>query len=184
MIQEVIACRYAKALVTAAFEKNELASTREDLLTLVDIISPDIGEISAPELMDFLQTPTVTVADKIAMTDRLCEKLHIGKLVSDFLNVLIKHRRINIARRVIRHYIMIASKLENISEAVVTSALALTAAQQENLKAALQKKLGNPVRLICRTNEKLLAGLQVKVGDILLDNSAKGRMARLETSLL
>lgn len=183
MIQEVIARRYAKALATAALEKNELAQTRIDVERLIDILDPGVGEISVPEFADFLLTPTVKISDKLLMTDKLCEKLQIGKLVSDFLNVLIKHRRTQLASRILKHYVLIASGLEKIDEAFVESAAALSAAQQQTLTAALEKKLNNKVRLFCTVNPSLVAGLRIKIGDLLLENSVRGRLERLERAL-
>lgn len=183
MIEEVIARRYAKALAMAAIEKNELNQTREDVERLADLLDPDMGDISVPELADFLQTPTVTVTDKIKMTDVLCTKLQIGKLVSDFLNVLINHRRTQLASRILRHYILMVAELENIDEAIVHSAKPLSDQERELLAKALEKKVGRKVRILVAINKNLLAGLQVKIGDLLFEGSLKGRLKRLEKAL-
>ena len=183
MIEDVIARRYAKALATAAFESDCLDDVSEDIKLLADIFIPGIGEISVPEFADFLQTPTVLLADKIAMTDRVCAKIGIGRLVSEFLNVLIKRNRTHLINRIVRHYLIMAAQLKDIQEAFVYSAIPLSDEQQRRLDAALTKKLGKTTKTFFKVVPELLAGQRIKIGDILLENSLQGRLSRLERAL-
>ncbi|MDR0867945.1 MAG: ATP synthase F1 subunit delta [Planctomycetota bacterium] len=183
MIQDVIAIRYAKGLVAAATEKKELERTHVDMLRLADILDPDAGDISVPELLDFLETPTVSLKDKIEMTDVLCEKLQIGKIVSEFLNVLLRHRRVGLISAIMRNYAEISMEFENIYEAQVQSAKRLDDADREQLIKSLEKKLGKKVRLMVGVNRGLIAGVRVKIGDMMLDETVKGRLARLRETL-
>jgi F-type H+-transporting ATPase subunit delta len=183
VIQDVIAIRYAKGLVAAATEKKELERTHVDMLRLADILDPDAGDISVPELLDFLETPTVSLKDKIEMTDVLCEKLQIGKIVSEFLNVLLRHRRVGLISAIMRNYAEISMEFENIYEAQVQSAKRLDDADREQLIKSLEKKLGKKVRLMVGVNRGLIAGVRVKIGDMMLDETVKGRLARLRETL-
>ncbi|MBP5234109.1 MAG: ATP synthase F1 subunit delta [Planctomycetes bacterium] len=183
MIEEVIARRYAKALATAAFEKNALDDVSKDVRLLADIFIPGIGDVYVPEFADFLQTPTVLLRDKLKMTDELCAKIGIGELVSNFLNVLIRRNRTRLIARVVRHYLTLAAKLKNVQEAFVYSAAPLSDAQRERLEAALTKKLGKPTKTVCKVVPGLLAGQRIRIGDVLLENSVQGRLSRLERAL-
>ncbi len=184
MIENVIACRYARALAEVAVDKKEIEKTDEDIIVLADILDSEGGDISVPELVDFLGSPVVPLDQKIKLTDVLCEKLNIGELVSDFLNVLIRKARVPLMSRIAREYIRISSKIEEIVTAEVESAYPLGDEDKEKIVAALKKREGKNVRLHTKVNEDLLSGIKVKIGDTLFDGSIKGRMDRIEAKLV
>lgn len=184
MIENVIARRYARALAEVAAEKNEIEKTDADILALADILNAEGGEISVPELTDYLGSPVVPLEQKIKLTDTLCEKLSIGELVSDFLNVLIRKGRVPLMSRIAREYIRISSSIEGIVTADVESAYLLSDEEQKKIIKALEKNAGKKVRLHTKINESLLSGVRIKIGDTLLDGSIKGRMDRVEARLL
>lgn len=183
MIENVIARRYAKALAEAAVRNNELDKVSDDLNLLADMIDPWRGDISVPELTELLGSPTVHVNEKIRITDVICEKLKFGKLVSDFLNVLILHDRVGLTGRIAREFGRVTERLEEVSTAEVETAEPLGEAQRKHLQEALSKVQGRSVRLVVTTNAKLLAGLRVKIGDILYEGSLRGRLERISSAL-
>lgn len=184
MIENVIARRYAVALAEVAAEQNELERVNEEVKRLADILNPEGGEVNVPELLDFLGSPIVPLDEKIQMTDVLCEKLQIGKLVSEFLNVLIKRGRVPLASKIADEYIHIAARIENIYAADVESAEPLSEVDEKRLRESLEKATGERIRLSIKQNKKLLGGVRVKVGDQLFDGSILGRLDRLEAELV
>ncbi len=183
MIENVIAIRYAKGLAEIAHEQGALAAVQEDLEQLGDILDPNRGEISVPELVEFLGSPTVPPADKIQLTDVLCEKLSVGKTVSDFLNLLIHRHRVSLFSRILTEYCKLATKLEQIQTAQVETARPLTPAQEDKIRASLELATGAKVRLTVRVNPALLAGVRMRLGDQLLDGSLENRLERLAAKL-
>lgn len=183
MKEAVIAARYARGLAECAHEKGELRQVREDVDILADLMDPNFGEISVPELLDFLRSPTIPQADKIKVTDVICEKMSIGKTVSDFLNVLIENNRIGITGLIARAFDRIAGEYEHTKIAEVESAKPLSDSHKKMLAEAIKEALGGEVRLLTKRNPELLGGLKVKIGDLLLDGSLSGRLERIEASL-
>ena len=59
----------------------------------------------------------------------------------------------------------------------------LDARQTERLAGALRGRLKRDVRLHCRTDARLIGGAIVRAGDLLIDGSLKGKLARLEIEL-
>jgi len=179
MNETLIAARYARGLAEHAHEQGELKPVRQDLHRLADLLDPNRGEISAPELVDFLRSPTVPQNEKIQVTDVVCEKLAIGKTVSDFLNVLIRRNRIALIEAITQQYDRFAGAFEATRNAEVETARPLGEAQRQALEQALAQAAGAPVRMTVKVNPRLIAGLSVRMGDTLLDGSLRSRLRRL-----
>ena len=65
----------------------------------------------------------------------------------------------------------------------MSTAKPLTDQQADALRASLKSVTGNPVELQVTENEALLGGVRIEVGDLLVDASAKGRLAQLRDVL-
>ena len=61
----------------------------------------------------------------------------------------------------------------------VTSAMALDAAQAEQLKASLKRRFKREIELDTRVDASLLAGVVIDTGSEVIDGSARGRLAQL-----
>jgi F-type H+-transporting ATPase subunit delta len=65
----------------------------------------------------------------------------------------------------------------------VTSAMALDAAQTEQLKASLKRRFKREIELETRVDAALLGGVVIDTGSEVIDGSARGRLARLASAL-
>jgi F-type H+-transporting ATPase subunit delta len=65
----------------------------------------------------------------------------------------------------------------------VIAAQEIAPAQEKRLAAALKKRLGREVRMQMRIDETLIGGAIVRAGDLVIDGSLKGRLARLGSAL-
>ena len=65
----------------------------------------------------------------------------------------------------------------------VTSAMALDAAQTEQLKASLKRRFKREIELETRVDAALLGGVVIDTGNEVIDGSARGRLARLASAL-
>jgi F-type H+-transporting ATPase subunit delta len=72
---------------------------------------------------------------------------------------------------------------EGCVEAEVTTAFELDDQQRSELAKALQRRMGNEVRLSCQTDDTLLGGVLVRVGDMVIDGSIRGRLQRMAATL-
>ena len=59
----------------------------------------------------------------------------------------------------------------------------LTSNNSRELTEALKRRLGRDVRMHTRIDESLLGGAIVRAGDLVIDGSLKGRLARLGSAL-
>ncbi|MBT1446214.1 F0F1 ATP synthase subunit delta [Shewanella sp. JM162201] len=68
-------------------------------------------------------------------------------------------------------------------EADVVSATELTEAQKQQISVSLEKRLARKVKLNCSVDAGLIAGVIIKAGDLVIDGSVRGKLARLSDKL-
>lgn len=69
-------------------------------------------------------------------------------------------------------------------EVEVISATALTQEQLAEMSSKLEQRLERKVQLNCSIDEALIAGVIIRAGDMVIDNSARGRLNRLSDELM
>ncbi len=65
----------------------------------------------------------------------------------------------------------------------VTSAMALDAAQTEQLKTSLKRRFKREIELETKVDPSLLGGVVIDTGSEVIDGSARGRLERLASAL-
>ena len=81
----------------------------------------------------------------------------------------------------ILHHLQRLVKLDEASRtARVESAVALTDAQQQDVRASLTRLKGGEVSVEFAENAGLIGGMRVKIGDDVFDGSVQARLAGLE----
>lgn len=181
---DIIARRYAKGLAECAGEAGRLQEAREDIRALAAVLDPASGESHVPEFRDFLDSPVVTPAEKLAAAENIMDQMGIGDITADFVKVLLKHGRVGLLPLIVREFRDICGPLTGEYTAVVHTARLLTADQADRLAEALSEAFGGTVRLHQRVDASLLAGVKITVGDRTLDGTVAGRLAELKERLL
>jgi F-type H+-transporting ATPase subunit delta len=99
------------------------------------------------------------------------------------LDLLAENGRVDYLPEIAAQFGELVADDQNVADVEVTSAVPLASGQTERLAAALRGRLKREVRLHCRTDAGLIGGAIVRSGDLLIDGSLRGRLARLETDL-
>ena len=140
------------------------------------------GRLVDPRVMRLLSNPSVPAASRIDVLERI-----VGDDVTgaqrNLLALMVRRGRFEQLPAVIREFRRLYRLREGIVEATVTSATALDAAEVGALQARLEAMTGKGIELSQAVDPDLLGGLLVRVGDQLIDGSARGRLERLRTDL-
>ena len=78
---------------------------------------------------------------------------------------------------------VLRAEVENVIDVEVIAAREIAAPQQKRLMEALKRRLGRDVRMHTRIDDTLIGGAIVRAGDLVIDGSLKGRLARLDSAL-
>jgi len=73
--------------------------------------------------------------------------------------------------------------LEKVADVTVTSAQALSSDQEQQVVAAMEKRLGRKVKLNCKVDASLIGGVVIQAGDTVVDGSVRGKLERLTETL-
>lgn len=92
--------------------------------------------------------------------------------------------RLNSIEAVVKAFESATSRGNQVLEATVTSAVALSDAEQATTIADLRGKYGQGLEVQFAVDESLIGGLIVRVGDQVLDNSLRTRLSAVQRSML
>jgi F-type H+-transporting ATPase subunit delta len=99
------------------------------------------------------------------------------------LDLLAENGRVGYLPEIAEQFEELVAEDQNVADVEVISAVPLDARQTDRLADALRGRLKRDVRLHCRTDAGLIGGAIVRAGDLLIDGSLKGKLARLEIEL-
>jgi F-type H+-transporting ATPase subunit delta len=167
----------ARRYAEAAFEIAERDDSMADWLAALAIAEE---RLISPDVMRLLANPSVPTASRIAALDRIIGE-DISRAPRNLLALMVRRGRFEITPDVVREFTRLYRRREGIVEATVTTAASLDAAELEALQKRLATLTGSKIELQQNVDAGLLGGIQVRVGDQLIDGSVRGRLERLRS---
>jgi F-type H+-transporting ATPase subunit delta len=166
---------YAKAAFQAASETSSV-QLWADQLTL-------LGSISAEaKVADAISSSTIDAATQVSTLTNLAGD-DLGVAVNNFLHVLASNKRLLLLPSIAELFAELKADLERSVEVNISTAFALDSAVETKLTEALKNKLQRDIRVNTNIDKSLLGGVVVRAGDIVIDGSIKGRIAKLAEAM-
>lgn len=176
MLSNQLAVKYAQALCELANQHNILIEAEEQLANVVKLAEDN------SDLKTLLYHPLISgAAKKETIVKLFGEELH--PIVKNFLLLLVDKHREAALPAIHREYILISNTLRNIIVADVTTAMPLSAEQEQSLAGKLGEMTGKQVKLKQQIDTSLIGGVVVKIGDKLIDGSVARQMSMLQAAL-
>ncbi len=168
--QVKIARRYAQALSLLSL------NLLDELSSVLNILS------TSSDLKSFLLNPIVVVSDKKEILESVFADF--SQDIKNFLCVLVEKNRFSYLDSIVQEYSSILDEKNNIKRVEVFSAVELLEDEKNNLIDKLQRKMSCDVKAQYSIDESILAGLVIKIGDKVIDNSLKTRFEGLKRQLI
>ena len=150
---------YAQALHGAANRKNAKEQVSKDIAALQ-------GALENDKISDFLASPFVEAGKKLAIVNDVAAKLKLSPLVVNLFDVLAENHRLGLVAEIGEVYARIIQAEAGFTPVTVTSAAALSKAQEKEVSAAVAAIVGGGnVQVTTQVNEDLVGGLVVSIGD-------------------
>ncbi|EGA70966.1 F0F1 ATP synthase subunit delta [Vibrio sinaloensis DSM 21326] len=169
-----IARPYAKAAFDFAVEKGQLDQWGQ-MLSFA-------AEVANNEQMKELLTGSVS-ADKLAEVFVAVCGDQVDAHGQNLLKVMAENGRLSALPDVCEQYFALKQEHEKEIDVEVTSAAELSDEQLANISSKLEQRLERKVKLNCSVDETLLGGVIIRAGDLVIDDSARGRLNRLSDAL-
>ena len=97
----------------------------------------------------------------------------------NLIRVMAENGRLNALPDVLEQFIHLRAVSEATAEVDVISAAALSEQQLAKISAAMEKRLSRKVKLNCKIDKSVMAGVIIRSGDMVIDGSVRGRLERL-----
>ncbi len=135
------------------------------------------------DVQDLVKNPNASREQVLAvMTAAIKDPL--SSTVANFLATIVQNGRAALLPSIASQFAGLKNAAEGASDAHVTSAFELTAAQLADLTASLQKKFGLALKPTVSVDASLIGGVRVNVGDQVLDTSVQAQLERMRVALM
>lgn len=132
-----------------------------------------------PQVRALLKHPQLSAEDAVALVADDQADEHMRR----FFALLAENRRLFLLPEIAGVYEQLRADAERIVKARVTAATGLSGDAIESLRAALRRRFGCEVQLETAVDPTLLGGAVIDAGDVVIDGSLKGKLARLRDTL-
>ncbi|MCL6648215.1 MAG: ATP synthase F1 subunit delta [Chloroflexi bacterium] len=175
MAERTLARRYAQAIFQIAQEQGRLDGWAADLATIAQALQQ-------PELRAVLESSRAPLAVKRQIVEQVFGD-QLDPLARNFLLVLVQRGRLHLLEAIQQAYGELVDEARGIARARVTTAVPLTAEEQQAVAERLAAITGKQIRLETAVDPSILGGLIVRLGDRLLDGSTRSRLLALRRRL-
>ena len=169
--------RYAGALLALADEKGEVDAVAKDMAAFADLVA------GSDALSSAIANPLLKREQVASALDGIAEKAGAGQITKNFIGLVAKNGRARDLPNMAAAFAAELASRRGELLAEVTSARALTKAQQEALQESLVKEMGSKVQIDQKVDPSILGGLIVRVGSKMVDSSLKTKLQKLKLSL-
>ena len=167
---------YAKAAFAYASEQG----ATDNWSTALNLLSAAVQDDA---FSAYLSRPELTPAEQVGVIAKVLGEEQIPA-VSNFLTLLAENNRLALLPEIQAEYEQLKSQNNNTVDVVIESAFELTPVQQQLLTHALEKKFEAAVNVSVEVNPALIAGVVIRAGDQVIDDSALNKLEKMRTRLL
>lgn len=179
MNEGLIPRRYAKALYEVALERGRAEALYSMMGSLAKAFETE------PGLHATIANPFVADSDKVALLDTAAGASAQDTTFADFLKLLVRNRRIDMAGDIARAYLREYRRRNNIRLVTVVSAVPLAPALLDRIKEIVNAHLhGASMEFSTAIDPSIIGGFVVNIDNERLDASVSDRLKELRLSLL
>jgi len=163
---------YARAAFAASRDEGRTAAWSQSLAFAARVAAD-------PQAQALLAHPRLAAADAVA----LLSANDTDESFARFLALLADNRRLVLMPEIAGLFEQLRAESERIVKAKVTSATELPSAELHALVDGLRRRFGREVEVQTAVDPSLIGGAVIDAGDVVIDGSLKGKLARLQTAL-
>jgi len=128
--------------------------------------------------------PLVGCDDKNEILCRLLSKELMVSRAAGFLRLLIRENRFYLLEAVLEDCMKLYNEYAGLVRAEVVSRHPLGGEELKHIGAVLSASTGRKAHVTQILSERVLGGVEIRLGDLLIDATVKGRLERLKNSII
>jgi F-type H+-transporting ATPase subunit delta len=166
---------YARAAFEFARDVRALDRWSNMLATAANVASTAV-------MQKFFKSPNYTAEKKGQLFVDVCGD-DLDNKVGNFLKHLAKNNRLPLLAEVQALFELYKANEEKAIDVDISAAFEISPEQQSKLASALKAKLDRDINLNTNVDKNLLGGVVIRAGDLVIDGSIRGRLAKLAESM-
>ena len=174
MPKSTSAKRYAQAIFDLAVDRDRVDAWAGDLAAISEAVKDN-------ELRDFLQHAKVPLANKLQVISEAFSSA--DPIVQNLVSLLISRGLTDQVGQVEEWYLRLLNQRRGREDVEVWSAVDMDDVEKDRVKNFLEQLLEKEVELHIQVDSEILGGLVMRVGDKLIDGSARTRLERMGRQL-
>ncbi|AKZ65742.1 F0F1 ATP synthase subunit delta [Candidatus Palibaumannia cicadellinicola] len=166
-----IAKHYARAIFDYAIEHNQLENWQSMLEYAAEVSKNN-------DLSKLLDNPVIEHQTISKIFLEICgNKLNYNG--QNFIRLLSKNKKFIILPFILKEFINISNKHTSLVEVEIITASNLNKLQINNIYLAIEEHISSKIKLNYTVNSSLIAGIIIRIGDLVIDGSISGKLERL-----
>src|SRR5690606_36425943 len=148
--------------------------------TALELLSAAVQDVA---FSAYLNRPELTPAEQVSLFAKVLGEDRTAA-ESNFLTLLAENNRLELLPEIATEYERLKSHNNNTVDVVIESAFPLTSVQEQLLADALKKRFNAAVNVSVEVKPELIAGVVIRAGDQVIDDSALNKLEKMRTRLL
>ena len=169
---------YALALYEIAKENSELDKIEGEIESLKKLLN------DSPEFKEMIISPTIIKNDKENVILKIAEKNNFSDISKKFLCFIATKNRLFFLNKIIESFLNLVSVNKGELKAKLISAKKLSIDEQKKIQSELSQDFKSALKIDYKYDPELIAGLTIQVGSLMVDNSIKTKLKKLEKNLI
>mgnify|MGYP005989543603 FL=1 len=169
----------ARPYAKAAFEYARADKALDAWSSSLAVAASVVQQATVEEL---LNSPTVTSKQKAATLFDVCGE-ELDEKVKNFIAVMADNKRLTLLKEVQEIFDDFKSQQEKFADITVSTAFALDTNVERALAEKLSKVVVREVSLSTDIDKSLIGGVVISAGDMVIDGSVRGRLAKLSETI-
>ncbi|GAA6136061.1 F0F1 ATP synthase subunit delta [Oceaniserpentilla sp. 4NH20-0058] len=166
---------YAKAAFQAAVDAGELQAWSTMLSVASQVADQD-------QVEEVLSNPGLTGTQQAQTFIDVCGEI-LNEAGQNLVSVLAENKRISLLPQISEQFEHLKAELEKAVDVEIISAFEVTDDTKQKLTQALKAKLDKDVRVTTTVDSTLVGGAIIRAGDLVIDGTLKGKLAKLAEAM-
>lgn len=130
-----------------------------------------------------LASPVFNFEEKQTVLNELSQRMQAPSVMRDFLTQLLKNNRAMLLPEISEAFAELVDRQQGVQQVWVASAQPLQPGEKEQIKQDLSQTLHHGVDVDFEIDPHLIAGLRIKIGSRVFDNTVLGRLTGMHDQL-